>query len=187
MEAFVPLFWVVVLLLAVLCCAVLILYLNQRQYQRIDFSSLLNQEEDQRRLESRIAYLEQLIADLAEFEQFRRQELDELITGTRSALEDQVTQAKHAIVHELLKSPERMDTMLLDSAASATRGPASAPAAKAALLPNLKSTTANNPRQRQIAELLEDGFAENEVAYLLGISRHEVDLVSSIVFDPKLN
>ena len=40
-----------------------------------------------------------------------------------------------------------------------------------------------NPRQHRIAEMLELGHTPAEVARFLGVSRHEVDLVGSILFN----
>jgi len=42
-----------------------------------------------------------------------------------------------------------------------------------------------SPRQQQIAEALELGYTSQEVSRLLGVSRHEVELVSAIIFKNK--
>ena len=39
-----------------------------------------------------------------------------------------------------------------------------------------------SPRQQRIAEQLELGYTSQDVSRMLGVSRHEVELVASIIF-----
>jgi len=174
-EPFVPLLWMVLLLLAVLAGAILLLFLNQRNFQRVDYSALINEEEHQRRLNTRLAYVEQLIARLLDLEQQRGGELNRLVERARIDLETQVQQARQQITTELLSRPAQLDFVLLRNAGAPTEPVAPAP-------PRVLTTA----RQRRIAEMLEEGYDAREVAQMLGISCHEVELVSSLTFGAKI-
>jgi hypothetical protein len=184
-EAFTTLLGLLLVILAVLAGAVLHLFLNQRNFQRVDYARLLDQEERHHVEQTRQAQLEQLVGDLARLEQRRRHELESLIERAEDRLESNVCEAKQRLIGQLLAEPRQLDGLLCASSGVHTvplplARPVSDPA-NPQLLRFLR-----NPRQLQIAELLERGMAEQEVAHSLGLSGHEVELVSAIIFSARV-
>jgi hypothetical protein len=174
---------VILIMMALLAGVVLWLVLSQRQYQRVDYGAMVDQEERERQLGRRMEHLDRLIGDLIAYERERREELDALVATTRAELEQQVQQAKAEIVRDVLSQGQTFDELLLSQQGvlpgqpQPARGGAAEPGANANLVRFFK-----NPRQHQIAELLELGHTPAEVSRFLGVSQHEVDLVGSIIF-----
>ena len=177
------LLWLVLLILAVLSGAVLYLLASRRHYQRIDYSRLVEQEIERRHLAGRLDRLEQLISDLAEYDSRRRRELDAFARETRTELVELIKRAREEIVDEVLASPTRWDSLLLESSGAQPAGPPRQPSRAPDPEENAQLMRfRRGSRQQQIAELLELGHAAPEVARALGISRHEVELVSALIF-----
>jgi hypothetical protein len=173
---------VILILMALLAGVVLWLVLNQRHFQRVDYGTLVDQEERDRQLARRMEHLDRLIGDLIAYERERRAELDALVATTRTELSREVEQAKADIVREVLSQGQTYDELLMAQQGvapgqSRPQQPPEQPAANANLVRFFK-----NPRQHRIAELLELGHTPAEVARFLGVSQHEVDLVGSIIF-----
>jgi len=193
MEGTDSLLWLVLLILALLAGAVLYLLASRRHYQRIDYSRLVEQDVEREQLTARLKRLEQLISDLAEYDRRRRSELEAFARETREQLAAEIRRAREELVAEVLADPQRWEQLLLDKSGAqppetppepAMPAPSLEPAAQLSgegenpqLLRFLKG-----PRQRRIAELLEQGLSAQEVAQLTGLSRHEVDLVSALMF-----
>ena len=168
---------VILILLALLAGVVLWLALSQRQYQRVDYGALVDQEERERQLARRMEHLDRLISDLIAYERERRAELDALVVNTRTELQRQVESAKAEIVREVLSQGQTYDELLLSQQGL----PAARENTTSQSNPNLVRFL-KNPRQHRIAEMLELGHTPAEVARFLGVSQHEVDLVGSIMF-----
>lgn len=217
---------VILLLLGVLAAAVVYIIIGMRGYQRVDYTNLLEQEEYVRALDSRIEYLEQLIAtQQAQFAQ-RERELQGLLTAAQQHLAAEVRAARETIIEEVLASPQQFhgvqareterrqaeQGLLSQRPSAAAPTPVrpsappqvSAPAAAAplpvsALSPasppvrRRPSGNANmvaflrNPKQGAIASYLEAGYKAEDIARLLGVSRHEIELVESILFRSSLS
>jgi len=183
MEGTDSLLWLVLLILALLAGAVLYLLASRRHYQRIDYSRLVEQDTEREQLLARLRHLEQLIGDLAEYDRRRRTELEAFARETRAELAAQIKRARVELSAEILESSARWEQLLLQqsgapppAAAEAAAGATAAPDSPQ-MLRFLKS-----PRQQRIAELLELGHTAQEVSQLSGVSRHEVELVSAIIF-----
>jgi hypothetical protein len=186
MEGAELLLWMVLLILAVLAGAVLYLLASRRHYQRVDYSRLVEQEIERRHLAGRLDRLEQLIGDLAEYDKRRRRELDAFARETRNEMVERIRRAHDEIVSEVLTNPTRWDQLLLEK--SGAQLPEPEPQLIAAAVPDANPQLMRflrGPRQKQIAELLELGNPAAEVVRALGVSRHEVDLVSAIIFKTK--
>lgn len=177
--------WVVLLLVALLAGAVLYLLITSRHYQRVDYSFLLDQEERQRRLQSRIRQLEQMIGDLAAYDRRRRRELDHAVKDAKRELGRMIHAARNDIVDEVLNEPRRVDNLLLRESGAELRRPDPAgrerPGSKRDENRNMLNFL-KSPRQQRIAEQLELGYSSQDVSRMLGVSRHEVELVASIIF-----
>lgn len=176
------LLWLVLLILAVLSGAVLYLLASRRHYQRIDYSQLVEQEIERRHLAGRLEHLEQLIGDLAEYDRRRRRELDAFASETRSELALSIRQAREEIIEEVLANPARWDSLLLENSGAQPVVPQRLLHQEVAEENPQLQNCLRGQRQQQIAEMLELGHPAPEVARALGISRHEVDLVSSLIF-----
>jgi len=182
------LMWVVLLLLAVLSGVVMYLLVSRRHFQRIDYGGLLDQEERQRRLQVRIEQLEQMIGDLAQYDQKRRQELEFFVSAAKEELAAMVGRARSDIVNEVLNNPERIDSLLLHESGARRETSSAVPPEHHRPEPDNTPNMVRflkSPRQQQIAEALELGYTSQEVSRLLGVSRHEVELVSAIIFKNK--
>lgn len=176
------------LVLVLLGGVVLYLALSQRQYQRIDYTYLITQEERERQVTARLEHLERLLAEFIEYENRRRAELDQLIAAARQSLAQQVGEAQQTIVRNVLGQPSEMDRLLLKHSgaqpAEATPPqplpptPVESPGEENPQLVNFLK----GPRQQQIAEMLELGHTSHDVSRILGVSRHETELVASIIF-----
>ncbi len=172
---------VILIMLALVAGVVLWLVLSQRQFQRVDYGAMVDQEERERQLARRMEHLDRLIADLIAYERERRAELDALVINTRAELRQQVEQAKADIVCEVLSQGRTYDELLMSQQGIEpgirVEQDSGASPANSNLVRFFK-----NPRQHRIAELLELGHTPAEVARFLGVSQHEVDLVGSILF-----
>jgi len=176
------LLWLVLILLAILAGAVLYLLTSRRHYQRVDYSRLIEQEEESRRMAARLERLEQLLAQLTEYDEQRRAEMGAFIDQAKAELATQIQQAHRQIAEEILSHPTGWDQLLLDRAGA--EPPATAadqPDQAKAQLGNFK----HGSRQFKIAELLELGYTPQEVSRELGVSRHEVELISAMIFKIK--
>ena len=175
------------LTLVLVAGAVLFLYLNQRNFQRVDYGHLIDDEERERRLNARLRHLEDLLSELARYEQLRREDLDSLLSAAQQRLAEEIAGAKQHIVTDVLSRPAEMDFLLMRAA----QAEPPAQLSQALLSPATEEQSVNmlrflkSPRQRQIAELLEQGYRQAEVCRMLGVSGCEVDLVSSIIFGAK--
>ena len=181
------LLWVVLLLLAALAGAVMYLLVSRRHFQRVDYGALLDQEERQRRLQVRIEQLEQMLGDLAEYDLRRRQELEFFVAAAKEELAAMVGRARSEIIDEVLNRPERIDSLLLHESGAGVDPVVQPPAQPRAGRPERDDSPnmvrfLKSERQQQIAEALELGYTSQEVSRLLGVSRHEVELVSAIIF-----
>jgi DNA-binding NarL/FixJ family response regulator len=191
MEGSDSLLWLVLLILALLAGAVLYLLASRRHYQRTDYSRLVEQDVEREQLNARLRRLEQLIADLAEYDRRRRSELEAFARETRAELAAEIQRAREQIVAEVLASPERWEDLLLQQ--SGALPPAPPPTTTEPVIAEDTQAPENpqllrflkGPRQRRIAELLEQGLGAQDVARQLSVSRHEVDLVSAIMFKTK--
>src|SRR5437773_5149682 len=96
---------VILLLLGVLAAAVAYIIINMRNYQRVDYSHLLEQEQYVRALDSRIEYLEQLIAAEQEHVAGRERELAALLTAAQQSLASEVRAARDILVEEVRYIP----------------------------------------------------------------------------------
>lgn len=172
---------VILILLALLAGVVLWLVLSQRNFQRVDYGAMVDQEERERQLARRMEHLDRLIADLIAYERERRAELDALVDNTRAELLKQVEDAKAEIVREVLSQGQTYDQLLMSQQGIAQDASRLLDTGTAAANSNLVRFF-KNPRQHRIAELLELGHTPAEVARFLGVSQHEVDLVGSILF-----
>lgn len=184
MEAIVTLGLV---LLTLLGGAVLYLAVNQQKYQRMDPSRVLDDDLRERQFEKRLRYLEQLIADLAKLETTKRSELDRVVAAAKQDLGEQVEDARSEIVSHVLLCPEDVDGALLKHAGihQGQDSPTSAhPEPRLANNPSMVNFL-RSPRQREIAELLELGYTHQDTSRMLAVSRHEIDLVASIIFSEK--
>jgi hypothetical protein len=222
---------VILLLLGVLAAAVVYVIMSLRNYQRVDYSHLLEQEEYVRALDTRIEYLEQLIASQQDQFAQRERELTALLTVAQQHLAAEVRSAREAIIEEVLATPQRQQAVQdrelarrraeqgllsqqqslppVSGAGPAAPGvPTAAPAtpesagqaavplpASSAPLPGPRRRSGNpnlvaflrNPRQGAIASYLEAGYKPEDIARLLVVSRHEIDLVESILFRNSLS
>ena len=174
----------ILIIVAILSAVVLLLYMNQRRYQQIDHGYLIDQEAQEQRFNERMRYLEQMIADMAHYESKRKQELDSALETAKSELAQRVERARGEIISDVLNHPDDVDAVLikhcgiLPGEISGTPAPERRqPKANDNLVRFLRS-----PRQQQIAELLELGYSHQDVSRMTGVSCHEVDLVSSIIF-----
>ncbi|MBN2081248.1 hypothetical protein JW859_03465 [bacterium] len=176
------LLWLVLILLAMLAGAVLYLLTSRRHYQRVDYSQLIEQEEERRRMAARVERLEQLLARLVEYDRQRRAELGAFIDEAKTELAAQIKQAHRQIAEEILSRPAGWDQFLLDRAGVEPPGVLADDAdEKLTQVVNFK----HGSRQFRIAELLELGFTPQEVSRELGVSRHEVELISAMIFKTK--
>jgi hypothetical protein len=197
MEGTDTLLWLVLLILALLAGAVLYLLASRRHYQRTDYAGLVEQDTEREQLKARLKRLEQLLADLAEYDRRRRSELEAFAREVRAELAAEIRRAREEITAEVLADPRRWEQLLLQQsgaqypadeapgAPSFARMPQpAAPGDSAGDNPQLLRFL-NSPRQQRIAELLEQGLGAQEVAQQLNVSRHEVDLVSALMFRTK--
>ena len=180
--------WLALLLIALLAGAVLYLFINQRGFQRIDYRSLIDQEEQERRLQARLAYIEQLIADFAAYDRRRRQELEQLAEHARAEVAQQLSSARSRLADEILRDAAAVDHLILTQAHTRRSRSAQLPREP---MPGDRRGNANvrrfldGQRQQQIAGLLEEGYDPREVARILGISRQEVEMISALVFNAR--
>lgn len=188
MEGADSLLWLVLLILALLAGCVLYLLITRRNYQRVDYSRLVEQEIERRQLLARLERLEQLISDLGEYDRRRRGELEAFAAETKRELAEQLKRARSELSAEILDKPGRWEQLLLQESGAqpATAGvqPEPAETADAAESPQMRRFL-NSPRQQRIAELLELGHTAQEVSQQLSVSRHEVELVAAIIFKTK--
>jgi hypothetical protein len=179
----------ILVFLALLAGVVLYLVLSQRNFQRLDYSHLLQQEERERQIIARLKQAEALLATLREYEQARRLELDRFVAAAKQEIVEEVAAARGSIVAGVLNSPQAFDQLLLAETGSS---PINSPCASAPRqLPGVRSENHHlvrflrSPQQQRIAEMLECGFSHQEVSRDLGVSRTEVGLVSAIIFSEK--
>jgi hypothetical protein len=175
--------------LALLAGVVLYLVLNQRNFQRIDYSHLILQEEQERQLSARLKQAEDLLTTLREYEHARKLELEHFVAAAMRELADEVAQARGSIVSEVLDRPGAYDMLLLaDTGVAPIAPPSLQPQPQALRAPEHNTNLGRfrrSPHQQRIAEMLECGFTHQEVSRDLGVSRTEVELVSSIIFSEK--
>jgi hypothetical protein len=181
--------------LALLAGVVLYLVLGQRHFQRVDYGHLLMQEERERQTLARLEHAERLLADLRQYDRERRRELDELVARAGAELAHQIDRAREDITAQVLNHPEVYDHLLearsgLESGVQPAPGEpvrgANSRAARAGAQGNPSLVRfLRSPRQQQIAGMLELGFNHQAVSRELGVSRHEVELVSAIIFSEK--
>lgn len=185
MESVELLLWVILVCLALLAGAVLYLLTSRRHYQRIDYSRLIAEENWEKRLKARLDRLEQLLTDLAEYDRRRREELDSFAAEARRELADQVRHAREEIVSEVLMRPDGWDRLLYDhSGAGLPPAAGPEPVARSTAAERIAPAprTLHGSRQQGIRELLEQGHTAQQISRLLGVSRHEVELVAAFVF-----
>lgn len=179
--------------LALLAGVVAYLALNLRHYQRVDYGNLVEQEQLKHQLESRIAHLEQLITRLAELEQIRRAELDSMLDQAKTDLRTEVQQAREQILSEVLEHPATLDEYLFRESARRPSGlppvsdphcvPSGAVTRDRREVPGVPlQRMLQSPRQQQVAELLELGYSHQDISRILTVSRHEVELIASLLF-----
>ena len=176
--------------LALLAGVVLYLVLSQRNFQRIDYGHLIQQEDRERQLNARLEQAETLLATLREYEYARKLELEQFISAAKQELADEIAAARNAIVSEVLDRPGAYDMLLLADTGAAPIKPQPAllePQTPPALNSNPNTMRfCRSPYQQRIAEMLECGFTHQEVSRDLGVSRTEVELVNAIIFSEKM-
>jgi len=176
------LIWLGLLLMTLLAGAVVYLFLNQRHFQRVDYGHLLDQEERLRQLDARIAHLERLIADLALLEQKRRQELDQFVAETKNDLRQQLAQAQQQQAERAVGSlPHAVGIPMgweLEPPSACQHEPVELPSAVEVPL----AMPTASWRQQEVIELLEQGCDHQDISRLLGVSRHEIKLVETMLF-----
>ena len=185
MESVELLLWVILVCLALLAGAVLYLLASRRHYQRVDYARLIDEEHWEKRLKARLDRLEQLLTDLADYDRRRREELDTFAAEARRELADQVRRAREEIVSEVLMRPDGWDRLLYDHSGAgvpSVPGPDAATGLAAAGREAPAPRTLRGKRQQGIRELLEQGHSAQQISRLLGVSRHEVELVAAFVF-----
>ncbi|MCH7472481.1 hypothetical protein IIA79_05965, partial [bacterium] len=79
----------VVILLLILSGVVFYLVLSQGRFQRVDYSSLIDQEENEQRGKARQAHLERMIAEQAASFERGRQELERMIARAQEQINGQ--------------------------------------------------------------------------------------------------
>lgn len=165
----------------------LYLAINQHKYQRMDPSRVIDDDLHEKQFDKRLRYLEQLIADLAKLEAKKRSELDRVVAKAKLDLEAQVEEARSEIVSHVLLCPEDVDGALLKHAGIHQGQDSRKPSNPEPRLGNNRSMVnfLRSPRQREIAELLELGYTHQDTSRMLAVSRHEIDLVASIIFSEK--
>ena len=179
--------------LAVLAGVVVYLALNLRSFQRVDYSHLVEQEQLRQQIETRITYLEDLIARLAELERTRRDEMDAVLAAAKGELKAEVGQARQKILREVLERPATMDELLLHETTVSQAIPAVADDPQASRRASVarswreapsipQALMTHSPRQQHVTELLELGYTHQDISRILGVSRHEVELVASLLF-----
>lgn len=179
----------ILVFLALLAGVVLYLVLSQRNFQRIDYGHLILQEERERQLNTRLQQAEALLSTLREYEAARKLELEQFVSAAKRELAEEVAAARGTIVSEVLDRPGAYDMLLLaDTGVAPLKQRPPAPAPQPQRLPERNSNLGRfcrSPHQQRIAEMLECGFSHQEVSRDLGVSRTEVELVSSIIFSDK--
>ena len=174
---------IILILLALLTGVVLWLVLSQRNFQRVDYGAYIDQEERDRQLARRMEHLDHLISDLVAYERQRRDELAAMVDSARRDLEQQVQQAKAEIIRDVLSRGGSYDELLASE--HGVKLPPVPPSASQRTVGGGNENLVKflrSPRQRQIAEMLELGHTPHEVSRFLGVSKHEVDMVGSIIF-----
>lgn len=178
--------WLAIVFLVVLGGVVLYLFINQWNFQRVDPKHLIDQEEQQRRLEARIEHLEKLISELKSYNQSKREELEYFVMAAKAEIADKVREAQDEIVGEVINQPDMLDRMLMNQALTRQSDaiPQQSVPARAKTPPR-RFQALNSARQRQVAELLEQGLSHDEVAKSTGVSGQEIEMVASIIFDTR--
>jgi hypothetical protein len=177
---------ITLIFLTLLSGVVLYLVLNQKNYQRVDYSHLITQEERERHLMARVEHAERMIGDLVAFERKQRQDMEALIDLAGQELTTRIAKAREQVLKEVLDDPAQYDRILANSNRLTDLPAAPNPEHRSVSAagggnPNLVRFV-RSARQQQIAEMLELGFTHQEVSRTLGVSRHEVELVSTIIF-----
>lgn len=189
----------ILLLLGLLAIAVVYIVASLRHYQRIDYSRILEQDDYARALDSRIEYLEDLIAQQQDEHQQREAEHQQRIDEARLQFAAELAAvrssgAAQAQQVEVLAA-EADQTGSVPSAGDAQQQPARScvgrprPTAQvSAMIEQAPPPPADmlffrcNSRQQEIAALLEAGDSPAEISRKLGASFQEIDLVNSLVF-----
>jgi signal transduction histidine kinase len=175
--------------LALLAGVVLYLVLSQRNFQRIDYSHLLKQEDQERQLTARLKQAEDLLATLREYEHSRKLDLERFVAAAKQELATEIAAARGKIIAEVLDRPGAYDMLLLADTGVAPTPPRSPqPQPQPRSVPERNASLGQfrrSPHQQRIAEMLECGFTHQEVSRDLGVSRTEVELVSSIIFSER--
>lgn len=175
--------------LALLAGVVLYLVLSQRNFQRIDYGYLIQQEERERQLIARLQQAENLLNTIREYERSRKLELERFVVAAKQELAEEIAAARGTIVSEVLERPGAYDMLLLADTGASPITPHAAPHCPPQ--PHRLEASRSmgrfyrNPHQQRIAEMLECGFTHQEVSQNLGVSRTEVELVSSIIFSER--
>ncbi len=173
-------------LLTLLGGAVLYLANNQNKFQRVDHARVLDDDLREKQLDTRLKYLEQLIADLATLGKEKRSELDRVVSTAKQELGSQIEEARGEIINQVLMQPEDVDAALLKHSGISHGQFLAEPTKVEPRQVNPNDTSMLNflrsPRQREIAELLESGYSHQDISRMLAVSCHEIDLVASIIF-----
>lgn len=177
--------WLAITFLVLLGGVVLYLFVNQWNFQRFDHKHLIDHEEQQNRLESRIKHLEKLISELKDFEHSKREELEYFVMAAKAEIADKVREAQDEIVGEVINQPDMLDRMLMNQALTRQSDAAMQQVPPRAKTPPRSHPALHSARQRQVAELLEQGFTHDEVAKSTGVSGQEIEMVASIIFDTR--
>lgn len=178
--------WLAIVFLVLLGGVVLYLFVNQWNFQRFDHKYFIDHEEQQNRLEARIEHLEKLISELKGFEQSKREELEYFVMAAKAEIADKVREAQDEIVGEVINQPDMLDRMLMNQALTRQSDAAPhMPVPPRTKTPSRSHPALHNARQRQVAELLEQGFTHSEVAKSTGVSGQEIEMVASIIFDTR--
>jgi hypothetical protein len=197
---------VILLLVGVLAAAVVYLFMSSRNYQRIDYSAILQQDDYVRALDGRIEYLEELIVLQQEQMELRQQDQEELLTAARlhfsqlaaAASEPpppQPARPEPAPLPKPVTAPDaetapsdnlqpKYDAVTLDALRELELWKQHPEMTHASAAPRPRTLPfIRNPRHREIANYLEAGYSPAEVAQALKASRHEIELVEAIVFN----
>ena len=180
-------------MVALLGGVVLYLAYSLKNYQRIDHGRVLDDDRRQQQTEQRVRYLEQLLSDIAEHEHKRSAQFDEVVRQARQDFAAEVDRARDEIISRVVMRPEEADAMLLKYTGVEPGTPSSEPSHPEVEIsvidaePDSESLVSflRSERQRNIAELLELGYTHQDVSRMLGVSRHEIELVDSIIFHPE--
>jgi hypothetical protein len=173
---------------ALLGGAVVYLFSNQRHFQRVDYQQLIGSEERERQQLKRLKHLERLIADLVAYDKRRHREMEQLVKRTKLELAGTVAKAREEIITDIMRQPAALDSLLLQQAKVLTPQLASSEHSDAdAGSPGVNTGMdfAHSPLQQRIAATLEEGWSTREIAEKLGVSLHEVELVSAIHFQSR--